>query len=136
MISQLLYWHPLTCFLFKDMDLLVESFKTNFLASSSSQISHFSAIFFTSIVFFFLGFFYLSPSSTPFLLFYFSLSLFSFLLSTSTILTSPILVSTTYYTSLDTLSSLFLLFSSQYQNYSRLAIVFPRSHSTPDLQLH
>jgi len=99
------------------------------------SISHFSAIFLLLLSSSFLdfsSFFFLSPFSAPFLFFYFSLSLFS----TSTILTFPALVFTTYYTPLNTLSSLLLLFSSQSQNYSRLAIAFPRLHSTSDLQLH
>ena len=113
--------------------------ETNFLASSSKfaassssfQISHSSAIFFTSIILFF---FFLSLSSTPSLLVSFPLPLFSLLSFVFTTMIFPTFASTVFHTLLSTLSSSPLLFSNQFQDYSKLAIAFLKLHSTSNLQ--
>ena len=70
---------------------------------------------------------YFSVFSSSFLLLLFSLSL-------SATLNFPALVFTTYHTSLDTLSSSPLLFSSWFQDCGKLAITFPKLYSTSVLQ--
>ena len=81
----------------------------------------------------FFLFFFLSVLS---LLISFLLPSFSLPLFVSAILTFPTSVSTAFDTSLDTLSSLLLLFSSQFQNCSKQAIAFSKSHYTFVSQSH
>ena len=119
--------------------------ETNFLSSSSNfttsfslfQIFYFSAIFFTSIVFFlfdFLFFYLLFP--LPFLLVSLLLLLSFLLLFVFTILVFLALDFTAFYILSDTLPSLSLLFSSQSHNCNIQAIVFPKSLSTFSLLSH
>ena len=141
MVSQLLNWYSLTCFLSKDMDLLVESLRNQFLnlffrlccflflILNLLLFCHF-LYFYCSILFcFFLLFFSLFSLLVSFLLLPFSYSLFAF-----AILTFSVLVFTAFHTLLDILLSLPLLFSSQFQYFNKQATVFLKSHSTSNHQ--
>jgi len=98
--------------------------KSSILLLSSLLLLFFLFLFF----FFFFSFsFFCSYFSYFFLFFPFSLPLFVF-----AILTFSTLVSTAYYTSLNTLSFSLLLPSSQFQDCGKLAIIFSKLHSTSD----
>ena len=75
-------------------------------------------------------------SSVFFPLVFLSFLLFVLFLSVFTTLVFSASVSTAFHISLDILLSWLLLFSSQFQDYNILAIVFPKSCSTSVHQLH
>jgi len=133
-----------SCFLFKDMDLLVESLKNQFLGLFLDfaaffflfQISYSSTTLFTSTVLFFFGFFYLFFFFSCFFSSYFLFSSYIFSFFAFTTLVFLILVSTTFYIFLNILLSLLFPFSSWSQDCGKLATVFPRSLSTFVLQLY
>ena len=136
-------WYPLTCFLSKDMNLFVEHLRNQFFGLffkfCGVPLIIPNLLFFCYLFYFycffcfcfssfsFLPLSFALTSLTSFLFFPFSLPLFVF-----AILTFSTLVSTTYYTSLNTLSSSLLLPSSQFQDCGKLAIISPKLHSTSD----
>jgi len=79
---------------------------------------------------------FISPSSAYPLVISFPSLPFSLLPSVFAPLTFPALISTAYHTPLDILSSSPLLFSNQFQDYSELAMAFPKLYSTSNLQSH
>jgi len=110
---------------------------SNFTASSSSsQISHSSTIFFIFIILLFFVFCFFLFSSALSLLAFFLLLPFVLLLFVSPIPIFLALVSTAFYTHLDTLSSSLSQSSSQFQDCGEQAITFLKSHSTFALQSH
>ena len=113
----------LTCFLFKDIDSLVELLRNQFL-SSFFRLYHFfffipyfpfllsfSATFFISIVLYFFCFFFFFFSS-----FFYSFSFCLFPPFAFTILAFLTSASTIFHTSLNTSSFLPFLSSNQFQN--------------------
>ena len=126
MISQLFYQHLLTHFLSKDMNLLVKPLRNQFLGLFCG-LSYFFLFISNFLFFYYLLYLYCPLLFQSFFLFSASsLLFFSFLLFISAILISSVLVSTAYYTPLNILSSLLLLFSSQFQDCGEQAIAFLR----------
>ena len=118
MIPHLIHQHSLACLLSKNMNLLMEPLKNQFLDLFLRFCYFFLLIlnlpffcyllhFYYSILFYFIFFL----SSLLSLLISFSLPPSSLSLFISTTMTSPVSVSTAYHTSLDTSSFLSLLFS-------------------------
>ena len=134
MILHLSCWYSLTCPLSKDINSLVELLRNQFFGLYFRLYYFFLLILNLPFFYYFLHFYY------SFSLNFFFLSLLtSFLHSSSfslyffAILVCPFLVSTAFHTSLSILS-LLLLFFSQFQNCSMLAIIFPKSLFTFVLQ--
>ena len=130
----------LSFFLSKDMNLFVESLRYQFLQilllfsphpkSSNPLLPSLLLLFPSSLGF--SSFSFLFYFSIPFLLISFLLLSFSLSLFTSVILTSSTSVSTVFHILLDISSSLPLLSSSQFQDCSKQAMIFPKSHSISD----
>ena len=100
----------------------------------------YSILLLSSLLLLFFLFFvfssYFPPFYASFIISDFSLLLFSLFLFFFVIPAFLVLVSTTFHISLDTLSSLLFLFSSQFQDCNKLTIIFPKLHSTFVFQSH
>ena len=134
--------HSFTLFLFKHMNLLVETFLYQLL-HFLSWFCYFFFLFPNFPFFCHLCYLHCPLLFWPFLLLIFFLlflfflfMLLSFSPLASTILTSFTLVSTTFYTFLDISSFTPPLFSSQSHGYSMQVLVFLKLHSTSVSQSH
>ena len=139
MIPHLLCQHSLTCLFSKDMDPFVKSLRNQFL-SLFLRLCYFF-LFVPNFPFFCYSLHFYHPLSFFFFLLFLFLLFFPLLLfflspSVSTTLTSLDLVFTVYHTSLGISSSSPLLSSSQFQNYGKQAMTFPKLYSTFDYQSH
>ena len=125
-ISYPSHWHPFTCFFLQRHRFTSETFENQFLD-----------LFFGLYCFLLLisdfPLFYHSFIPWFFLLTSFLLSFSALLFCVFTTLVFSALVSIAFHILLDTLLSLLLLFSNQFQNCSMLAMAL---HSTSNHQLH